>query len=240
MFLQSSPVAKQYFPSNLVLIIRSLTWISILLIILACASCNKKPSTLGDEPTEPVVKKPFFLDEETFGMGIKLGSDINAPLHSPYSCKRSGKVEITLAGKGSPVFSFLIGDSLAATYVYREDLWVIQAVMLTPWMPDFAPPDQRKDPKAYFAKLLAAAQKAREKYPKVQTARGIGIYSTKDEVIAAYGTPDKLDKRGWPYYKDGNFALLFGLAEDRVVMIVEMSTMSVGAVASTVGRIGGG
>lgn len=219
----------------------TLICVAALILILACGACQKK----AKEEAKPVVAKrtaALALDEETLGMVLMLGDDVNAELGAPYRCVRSKKVEKTLAGPEAPVFSYLFGDCLSATYVYREDLRtrVIQGVMLNAWMPDFAPPDKRKDNEAYFAKMVEQAQKAREKYPKVKTKLGVGIGSTKDEVLAAYGAPDKETKNGWPVYQEGNFALFFALANDRVIMITLMSTLGTPQVVRTIGSVGGG
>jgi hypothetical protein len=213
----------------------------VLISLVNCLfACQKKA-----EETKPVIAKrtaALALDEETMGMVLRLGDDVNAELGAPYRCVRSSKVEKTLAGPASPVFSYLFGDCLSATYVYREDLRsrVIQGVMLNAWMPGFAPPDKRKDNEAYFAKMVEQAQKAREKFPKVKTKLGVGIGSTKDEVLAAYGAPDKETKNGWPVYQEGNFSLFFALAKDRVVMITLMSTLGSPEVVRTIGSVGGG
>ena len=213
---------------------------AISILILALASCDKKPVEKAAEIMPRTA--PLALDEEAMGMKLKLGDDVNAELAAPYRCARSHKAEKTLAGPEAPVFSYMFGDCLTATYVYREDLRtrVIQGVMLNAWMPEFAPPGKRKDNEAYFAKMLTQAQKAREKYPKVATKLGVGIGSTKDEVLAAYGKPDKETKSGWPVYQDGNFAMVFALEKDRVIMITLMSTLGSPEVVRTIGSVGGG
>ena len=215
---------------------------AILVILLASLSiaataCQKK---VEEERVEPEPRAPMVLDEEALGLGVKLGDKSDCEPTSGYKYAFSYKVGDTIAGPDAPVFSYLFGDCLAVTYIYRDDLYVIQGVMVNAWMDELCPPSKRVDPEKYFFRLTAQASKAQRLFPGIATMRGIGIGDTVTEIEETYGPPDETNEAGWYAYREGHFKLIFALYDERVVMITLMSTLGTPKVQRTIARCGSG
>jgi|GEM_PF-3344249 len=215
---------------------------AILIVLLASLSmaataCQKK---VEREREEPKPRPPLVLDEESLGLGVNLGDKSDSEPTSDYKYAFSYKVGDTIAGPDAPVFSYLFGDCLAVTYIYRDDLYVIQGVMVNAWMDELCPASERVDPEKYFFRLMAQAGKAQRLFPRIATERGIGIGDTVAEIKAAYGEPDAVNEAGWYAYEEGNFRLIFALYDGRVVMITLMSTLGTPKVQRTIARCGRG
>jgi len=216
----------------------ALIGLGVLAIVIAVTACPRK--VVEETREEPEPRAPMVLDEESLGLGVKLGDKSNSEPTCDYKYAFSYKVGDTIAGPDAPVFSYLFGDCLAVTYIYRDDLYVIQGVMVNAWMDELCPPAKRVDPEKYFFRLTAQAGKAQRLFPEIATERGIGIGDTAAEIEAAYGPPDQLNEAGWYAYEEGNFRLIFALYEDRVVMITLMSTLGTPKVQRTIARAGSG
>jgi len=207
------------------------------LVLVTATTCQKK---VEEEREEPKPRPPMVLDEESLGLGVCLGDKSDSKPATGYKYAFSYKVGDTIAGPDAPVFSYLFGDCLAVTYIYRDDLYVIQGVMVNAWMDELCPPAKRVDPEKYFFRLTAQAGKAQRLFPEIATERGIGIGDTAAEIEAAYGPPDQVNEAGWYAYEEGYFRLIFALYEDRVVMITLMSTLGTPKVQRTIARAGRG
>ena len=212
--------------------------LAIALVVSLVSAC--KVNYEEEERVEPEPRAPMVLDEESLGLGVNLGDKSDSEPTSDYKYAFSYKVGDTLAGPDAPVFSYLFGDCLAVTYVYRDDLYVIQGVMVNAWMEELCPPSERVDPEKYFFRLTAQASKAQRLFPEIATERGIGIGDTVAEIEEAYGEPDQVNDAGWYAYEEGNFRLIFALYDGRVVMITLMSTLGTPKVQRTIARCGSG
>ena len=206
-------------------------------IILIATTCQKK---VERERVKPEPRPAMVLDEESLGLGVNLGDKSDSEPTSEYKYAFSYNVGDTIAGPDAPVFSYLFGDCLAVTYVYRDDLYVIQGVMVNAWMEEICPPSERVDPEKYFFRLTAQANKAQRLFPEIATERGIGIGDSIAEIEEAYGEPDAINAAGWYAYEEGNFRLIFALYDGRVVMITLMSTLGTPRVQRTIARCGSG
>ena len=211
----------------------ALIGLGALVIVIATAACQKK---VEEEREKPEPRPAMVLDEEALGLGVNLGAKSDSEPTTGYKYAFSYKVGDTIAGPDAPVYSYLFGDCLAVTYIYRDDLYVIQGVMVNAWMDEICPPNERVDPEKYFFRLTAQANKAQRLFPEIATTRGIGIGSTVAEIDAAYGEPDQVNDAGWYAYEEGNFRLIFALYDGRVVMITLMSTLGTPQVQRTIAR----
>ena len=206
-------------------------------IILIATTCQKK---VERERVKPEPRPAMVLDEESLGLGVNLGDKSDSEPTSEYKYAFSYNVGDTIAGPDAPVYSYLFGDCLAVTYVYRDDLYVIQGVMVNAWMEEICPPSERVDPEKYFFRLTAQASKAKRLFPEIATTRGIGVGDSVAEIEAVYGEPDAVNDAGWYAYEEGNFRLIFALHDGRVVMITLMSTLGTPKVQRTIARCGSG
>lgn len=215
----------------------ALIGLGALVLVIAATTCQKK---VEEERVKPEPRAAMVLDDESLGLGVKLGDKSNSEPTCDYKYAFSYKVGDTIAGPDAPVYSYLFGDCLAVTYIYRDDLYVIQGVMVNAWMDELCPPAKRVDPEKYFFRLTAQANKAQRLFPEIATERGIGIGDTAAEIEAAYGPPDEVNDAGWYAYEEGNFRLIFALYDGRVVMITLMSTLGTPKVQRTIARAGRG